>query len=333
MVLEPKVPIANLLGMLEQSYGFGSLQLFAGTIEATTVPHFYDRLTHLLVTRVLAQIRSGLYRPAEQRTEVRPYIRGRVQIDRLLRQPFPRQIPAIFSEPTVDVVDNQILYWTLQQILRRGEGSATTLALVRHAVRTLQPVVTLTPCTVAACRERHYTRLNRAYAPLHALCAFFLEASGPSHQPGSTTSIPFAIDMARLYERFVAAWLQQHIAPTARLQIQERHTLSNELHFAIDLVLYDQQQRTPLAVLDTKYKSPTHGPATADVAQVVAYAAAKGVNSAFLIYPQPLPAPLDATIGGVRVRTVTFALAGDLACAGQALLRELGLATVALGGV
>ena len=58
-----------------------------------------------------------------------------------------------------------------------------------------------------------YHRLNRDYEVLHALCRFFLENSGPAHSSGGHTFFPFLVDMAQLFERFVAGWLQKHLPP------------------------------------------------------------------------------------------------------------------------
>lgn len=329
LVLQPKVSIAHLLHMVEVAHGLQSFHLFRGTIPAETVPEFYERLATILARRVLERCRRGLYRPYQRRDAATPFVRGRLQITKLLRQPVSLETPCLYHEQAMDVVDNQILHWTLHRLSQSDLGRDNEQRMMRHdlrqALRILQATVSLQPFGAADCRNRSYTRLNDDYAQLHALCAFFLEASGPSHLPGETEGIPFVVNMARLYEQYVAAWLQMHLPVTWQLQVQERHPLNDQMHFAIDLVLYDRAQRKPVAVLDTKYKVPDHGPDTADVAQVVAYAAAKGVADAFLIYPEPLRKPLDTMVGDVHVRTLTFALAGNLDNAGVQLLQELAL--------
>lgn len=98
----------------------------------------------------------------------------------------------------------------------------------------------------------------------------------------------------------------------------------------MDLVLYDRPGGTPLAILDTKYK-PVQGPSTADVAQVVAYAEARGCTEAVLLYPVRLEKPMDLRVGRIRVRTLGFELAGDLDAAGERLLAWL-LPTGVLSG-
>ena len=91
------------------------------------------------------------------------------------------------------------------------------------------------------------------------------------------------------------------------------------------LVIYDRTDNRVRQVLDTKYKLPTSTPATDDIAQVLAYAQAKGATEAVLVYPAQLRQPLDVRIGEVRVRSATFALDGDLAHAGTQFLQALGL--------
>jgi 5-methylcytosine-specific restriction enzyme subunit McrC len=181
------------------------------------------------------------------------------------------------------------------------------------------------PFTAETTLRRTYHRLNEDYQGLHALCRFFLDHTGPSHHAGEQTMLAFAVDMARLYERFVAEWLRAHLDPRWRVQPQERYTFGAEasLAFTIDLVIYDRATNAVQAVLDTKYKTPASTPSTDDIAQVIAYAQAKGAPEAVLVYPGQLEKPIDARIGKVRVRCATFALDGDLAQAGRQFLHML----------
>ncbi|MCB0211631.1 MAG: restriction endonuclease, partial [Anaerolineae bacterium] len=171
-----------------------------------------------------------------------------------------------------------------------------------------------------------YHRLNEDYRPLHALCRFFLEQTGPLHALGDRQMLPFLVDMARLYELFVAEWLSVHLPETLKLKAQERVTIgqSHHLKFDIDLVLYDAKSDEARCVLDTKYKAPGT-PANDDIFQVVAYAEAKGCRQAVLVYPTPLAQPLDETIGRIRVRSLTFGLDGNLEAAGRQLLAALAI--------
>jgi 5-methylcytosine-specific restriction enzyme subunit McrC len=92
---------------------------------------------------------------------------------------------------------------------------------------------------------------------LHALCRFFVERSGSGYEIGARTMLPFLVDMARLYDLFVAEWLTANPPENGFVKPQESLHLddSGSLHFDIDLVLYDAATSEALCFMDTKYKS------------------------------------------------------------------------------
>lgn len=172
--------------------------------------------------------------------------------------------------------------------------------------------------------NRKYNRLNEDYRVLHSLCRFFLENTGSSHQVGDHTMLPFLVDMASLFELFVAKWLQAHPVEGLQTRAQERMLIgeNEDLEFRIDLLLTDSEKGNVVAVVDTKYKVPD-SPSTEDVSQVLAYAEAKSCVEAVLVYPISLKKPLDTRIGKIRVRTLAFRLDGDLDTNGLSFVRDL----------
>ena len=140
--------------------------------------------------------------------------------------------------------------------------------------------------------------------------------------------LPFLVDMAQLFELFVAAWLRTRLPPEFTLREQETVTIDpqGDIRFRIDIVLYKAATGDAVCVLDTKYKTASK-PVADDVAQVVAYAEAKGCQSAVLIYPGLLATLSDIQVGGVQVRSMNFDLSGDLEEAGRLLLQQLALTT------
>lgn len=321
--LQPKVPLANVFRMLEYAYR-QEFEIPGDLFDAETVEDLFERLAMVLARRVLDRARKGLYRTYIGEEDDLPYLRGSLDIDRHLRRPWAVRLPCRFQEHTADIEDNQILAWTLRRIARSGFCSDRSLPTISGAYRTVQAVADLRPFDAVACVGRLYHRLNEDYESLHALCRFFLENTGPTHETGAHASIPFLIDMATLFERFVAAWLGSHLPEGLELEKQERVRLSpnGELEFVIDLVLYRGEARVPVAVLDTKYKVPDK-PSTADIAQVVAYAEAKDCGRACLVYPSPLPISVPVRVGGIDVLSLVFDVREDLERGGQALLETL----------
>jgi 5-methylcytosine-specific restriction enzyme subunit McrC len=229
-------------------------------------------------------------------------------------------LPCVFEEHTADIDDNRLLAWTLHCLIRSGSIDEDVRPIVRHAYQHLRSAATITPFRPSDCVGRQYDRLNQDYELLHALCRFFLEYSGPSHSTGDRSMLPFLIDMAGLFELFVAEWLRAHLPAGLSLHVQHHMNIGDDaaLQFQIDLAIVDDVTGVTRFVLDTKYKS---GPvAQPDVYQLVTYATAMKCGEAILVYPTKLAKPLDERIGSIRVRSVAFDLGGDLEAAGQAFL-------------
>jgi 5-methylcytosine-specific restriction enzyme subunit McrC len=164
--------------------------------------------------------------------------------------------------------------------------------------------------------------LNQDYQLLHALCRFFLDNTGPSHESGDREMLPFLIDMANLYEKFVAEWLKANTPKGFEVEPQHRVEHDTNYFDKIDLIIRDSETKKVQYVLDTKYKAPDKVDNT-DRNQVVTYATLLNCKNAILIYPQTLKASIDKQIGDIRVRSLTFSLDSDLHEAGKTFLTSL----------
>jgi 5-methylcytosine-specific restriction enzyme subunit McrC len=324
VVLSPKVPLGNLFGMLEYAYNLKSFQFLDGLVDCDSIQEFYEKFANVLSKKVLDRNRKGFYRCYEGQREILPYVRGKIDMGRVLRKPWVADIRCHYEDLTADVDENQILTWTLFKIARSGICTERVLPTVRRAYRSLQGLTSLISHPPESCIKRFYNRLNNDYEPMHALCRFFLEHSGPTHQVGEKRILPFLVNMARLFERFVAEWLRQNLPDGYSLKYQEKVNIGreNSISFDIDMVIYDSRTGKVSHVIDTKYKAPTQ-PSTADIAQIVAYSESKNCKEAILLYPINLTNTLDEWIGDNRVRNLKFILNGDLESAGNAFLSEL----------
>ncbi|MFO7537472.1 MAG: restriction endonuclease [Chloroflexota bacterium] len=329
MQLLPKVSLDNLIYLLAYVYDLDEWRLLDGLQPAASLPGFYEQLADLLARRVRRRVRLGLHRDYLLVERPLPYLRGQLRPKPGRQSPTTTALTCRYQEQTAVISDNQLLAYTLGHLAR---GSLLTQAAIQQRVvrayRLLRSLVGEgeRPFTSDDCLHINYTRLNQDYRPLHALCRFFLSHTMPVlPRSGLAQTIPFLVDMARLYEQFVAAWLQANLPDGWQLQVQEQVIVGPDeaLRFNIDLVLYDAQGQ-PQLVLDSKYKTPGT-PSNPDFNQVLVYAQAKGCRQAVLVYPQPLPRPLDVTLAGVRVRSLTFALDGDVGENGRNFLNKLDL--------
>lgn len=317
--LQPRTPIGNLFRMLVMVYGLQEPDFLPGLVQSNSLRDVYELLAGYLATGVLARRRRGLYHAYVPREEALPYVRGRIRVEG--RKPAQPRLDCTYEERTADVAENQLLAWTLRRIATSGLCREQVQATVRRAYHGLAGVTPVVRDASAGAGWR-YHRLNADYAPLHALCRFFLTHTGPGHDVGDQKMAPFLVHMPRLYEQFVAHWLQQRLPAPWQLRIQQQVTAGEPeaaLDFTLDMVLVDGSGQ-PRAVLDTKYKTEV---AAADIHQIVTYAELCRCREAILVYPQPPRQPLDVPIGDVRVRTLTFGLAADLEAEGRAFLAAL----------
>ena len=134
--------------------------------------------------------------------------------------------------------------------------------------------------------------------------------------------LAFLVNMAQLFEVFIAEWLTRNLPDGYELKRQERLLIESEGNrfLKIDLVIYSVEENSVFCVLDTKYKKQVDD---SDLAQITTYAVAKGVKKAFLIYPQELNRNTIYKIGDIHIRTLIFGLDGNLQENGKEFLTHL----------
>jgi 5-methylcytosine-specific restriction enzyme subunit McrC len=323
--LVPKVPVRNLFGMLEYAYRLKGFRVMEGLVDSESITELYDRLALILAKRVLDRIRMGLYRSYVPESDNLPYVRGRMDVQACVRKPTQATLPCHFQEHTGDLEDNQILLWTLTRVLACGICTDRSLPYVRQARRSLQGFATSVPFSAQNCVDRLYSRLNQDYEPMHALCRFFLEHTGPTHRVGDRRMLPILVDMERLFELFVVEWLKRHSPEGYEVRAQEnvQLLLGETISISIDITIEDLVKGCTLLVLDTKYKAPEQ-PAAGDIEQVVAYAAAKNCGRAVLVYPIQLKRPIKGLWGhNTQVESLAFSLDDDIEQCGKEFLAQL----------
>jgi 5-methylcytosine-specific restriction enzyme subunit McrC len=311
VVVQPKVPVSSIFGMLEVAYKTKSFHILEGETAVESIEEIYERIASILAKRVNDRFRKGLYRGYIEREDDLEYVRGRVDIRGNLRNAVltaPR-LHCRYEELTADLAENSILLWALYLASRAEFEREDVRRAVRQAYRNLIGSVSLEPKYPRDCIARLYHRLNEDYKPMHALCRFLIEHSGPSTKIGSYEFLPFSLDMPKLFEGFVTEWLRANLPGSLRVDPQYHIKLNAnaDLSFRVDLVLRQRPNDQAIAVLDVKYKMD-ETPSQSDITQVVAYAVELGVTRAFLVYPSRLAHPVVIHVGHVMICTVAIDL-------------------------
>jgi 5-methylcytosine-specific restriction enzyme subunit McrC len=306
--IAPKVPIACVLAMLELAYDLPSLAWHAGLATHDAVDGLFETLALVLARKVADRVRKGLHRAYVEERDELGAARGRI----LPRETLARTVRGAtglvcdFETLTDDLLDNQILLWTLDRLRRSPLGRADVQREVRASHRLLAACLSLVPVRLEDC-ARSYDQRNADYRALHALCHLLLTACGATTAPGAIESVPFTVFMPALFERFVARWLARTLA-RVHVDAHVGLPLAAGLTYDVDLVVRERPGGQALAVLDTKYKDHTT-PSADDVQQVVFYATVLGCREALLVYPRVVH-PLVVQAGPVTVRTLGVDLSG-----------------------
>ena len=308
--LVPKLPLRSIFSMLELAYGLKSFELHRGLAGCSSLPEAYEHLASILARRILDRCRRGLYRNYRGCREELTVLRGRLLFDDHLKRHWDPRIPCRFQIHDGNNDENAILAWTLHVLLRSGVITERSRPVVGKAYRLLTSAVELRPFTAKQCLNRSYDRLCDDYAPLHALCHFFLDQITPGHDAGTHSMLPFVVNMARLFERFLAEWFRLHLPPHLNLRSQEAIYLdrASRKRASIDMVIYERKSKRAIAVLDAKYKAPD-SPSPSDIYQIFTYARLKNCDRGVLIYPTLLPSPFENSLANeVHVQSFYFPL-------------------------
>jgi 5-methylcytosine-specific restriction enzyme subunit McrC len=282
----PKTPLENIVHMAS----LGGIQLDPNAL----IGHGVDRslpaaLAHAFVEAVDVAVRRGLVKGYRTVQESSAVVRGRWDIARQLtvRPGIPLPIEVEYDEFSEDIDENRILHTavrllgSLPDLPGPVRASVDRLRMLFMDVGTIPRGGSVPPVTL--------NRLTHHYdAPLR-LARVILEASSWTHKEGRSRGGSFLVNMANVFERYVAARVGAHLSGMGvALTAQDRAwwlDVDHVIALRPDLVL--RRGERVVTVADTKYKNlsvSVGSPANGDVYQAVAYALALGVPAAHLIY-------------------------------------------------
>ncbi len=328
LVIQPKTPVANLFAMLARTAGAPHL-----TIEPNLSETGHDDgdlvllgLVDLYTQALHAYLARGLCRRPLTLTEASPFVRGKLLLTPTLRQPATRRHLPITrrDEWSADTPLNQALKQACRVAVEvlpslsspppQGKVAARLRQLhsrLDHARHLLNEVSDV-DLPAAAIDQLEPTRLEADAAPALTLARWLLAGVTPALAVGPRPFPAFWLDMARLFETFVACLVRDSLTD-ARVTVQRAMPLDQAAQVPLrpDVVV-ERPGRRPL-VLDTKYKTPGP-PDPADLYQLLTYCQALGAAHGALVYPAPTDtSPLVVRTSGVTVHSLGLDLGAPLA--------------------
>ncbi|MFI1531129.1 McrC family protein [Streptomyces griseus] len=289
----PKTPVRRLFFLL----GFSLDPARAwrdsreGTIDTGEHDDIVPALAHAVERQIDAALRRGVLQGYREVEESALVVRGRLREAEQIRRHFGRTPPVeiAYDAYTGDTAENRILRAAAERLLRLPGVPGPVRRRLAHQRGRLADARSLI-------REQELprwqpSRLNSRYQPALRLAEAVLRGTSPEHRPAGDEPLSvdgFLLDMNKLFEDFVTVALREAFREhrlTAYLQDSHHLDTAGLVRIRPDLVVRTGDGRTPLAVIDAKYKvEKADGLHNADLYQALAYATVLGLNKAHLVY-------------------------------------------------
>ncbi|MFI9800072.1 McrC family protein [Streptomyces sp. NPDC052302] len=291
--ITPKTPVRRLFFLLGFSLDPGRAWRDGreGAIETGAHNDVVPALAHAVERQIDGALRQGVLQGYREVKESALVVRGRLREAEQIRRHFGRTPPVeiAYDAYTPDITENRILRAATERLLRLPDVPGPVRRRLAHQrVRLAEALPLIRGEELPRWQP---SRLNSRYQPALRLAEAVLRGTSPEHRPPGTDRLAmdgFLLDMNKLFEDFVTVALREALrdhALTARLQDPHHLDVAGLVRLRPDLVVRTGDGRTPVAVLDAKYKvEKGDGLLNADLYQALAYATVLGLREAHLVY-------------------------------------------------
>ena len=266
-VTEYGIPIRNLWHML--LYAWNELpDLKTSNLADVDTSPTLDALLALMLTKLLRQrLRIGLGRGYTNDHSLIHAIRGRINFPESLKRRAFEQGQAFceFQPYSQNVLKNQIIRSTLLYLIRAGNFGAnrTHANELRHQLQNLfrsLEGIDLIELTLETTRRQMFTRDDRDYRLMLAICDLIAQRQMPTDSAGTRTQPTLdreALTLHSIYERFVANFYRLQLkgwSVSAQKHLHWHEAFSNELLPIMRPDLFLEENATGrILIVDTKF--------------------------------------------------------------------------------
>jgi len=226
-----------------------------------------DFLIKTLVIECQELLKRGLLKSYVTHEENMPYIRGKLILKNQFQNDVRKKVMFFneFDELEFDNIENRIIFQTIIQC-RRIVVNSKLKKEVMKLIQQFSGIVQNVPIKVSDITqmEKKYTRQNSHYEDAHIVCKTILENKGISdfyeHDKKSSLSIPFFVDMNKIFEDFITRIFQDYhgVGISVRNQARQRAWIVSGSKISgremrPDIVL-DDSIKKKTTIIDVKYK-------------------------------------------------------------------------------
>ncbi len=208
------------------------------------------------------QLKQGLYREYQNKTEDIPTMRGRIDMPKTIRHKIAREqvLSCEYDELSENNLLNQILKTTVMLLIKSPDVDAEYKDILKKEMMYFSNIDIVNPASVKWERLRFH-RNNRTYQMLISLCQFILQGMLLTTEQGEHRLASFVDEqrMCRLYEKFILEYY--------RREFPKLHASASQIKWALDdgvgTMLPTMQSDIMLSykdtvlIIDAKYYSHT----------------------------------------------------------------------------
>ncbi len=273
---------------------------------------WFEILTFLYTRHLQEELQRGLYRNYISHEENLGVLKGKWLISQHFRvNPFQKhRFYVQYDEFSPDTPLNHVLKYAARQIRYQSKdaNNRQQLAMLSDWMDEVTPPPAMNN---AILEQVIFTRLNERFRSLFNLARLFLEHQASETKVGNTNrsinTFAYTFDMNKLFEKFIARFLQEHRGRILRETDYERCAILEKAQGSIkyfakdddgknifklepDIVFRNEDGTVPL-IIDTKYKTLNDEKRKkeireGDMYQAAAYAQVYKCQRVILIYPQ-----------------------------------------------
>ncbi|MDT4834920.1 McrBC 5-methylcytosine restriction system component [compost metagenome] len=284
--------IQATLSLKPRQVSVAGLELFDAPLTEWVMGQFLNELDHL--------VKCGIRFDYRRIEEEQRFLRGQLNVVAQMRQPPGRQHHFQIRHDVFlpDRAENRLLKLALEQVAKTTQDAANWR--LANELRAMLAEVPASRQVGLDFRAWSRDRLMAHYQPIKPWCELILNQQMPIAVSGEWRGMSLLFPMEKLFERYVEAWLRQHLISGASLTAQAAseylcaHGNGRMFRLEPDLLV---KQGSRAWVLDTKWKrldagkrDKNYGISQSDFYQLFAYGkkylGAQDQAEMVLIYPR-----------------------------------------------
>ncbi len=284
--INPKIGLENLFYLINYCYDI-PIQ-FDEHVPLLLSEEIFNYYVYLFVNAVKEIVSRGIYKKYLDITDSIIYIKGRLLIEKNIRQQVATQLKNIcrFDEFSEDIPENQILKYVLKKLIKIIEDKNIN-KLLRYCHIYLKDIRDLKIITNDDFTNIIFTRLNKNYKYPLKLAKLFMDNFFIKDVTGYTGVSSFLVDMNKLFEIFTFKALEERFEDSEyEVKYQKRYSLDDEniINIYPDIIVFKNDK--PICVIDTKYKLLKKGEYnTSDIYQMITYCKRLNLSEGLIVLP------------------------------------------------